>query len=862
MFMFGRFTERAQQVLVLAQEEARRLNHNFIGTEHLLLGLVREGSGIAARALQNMGADLNKVRQEVENIIPKGDKNPPQSISYTPRAKRVIELAIEESQNLGHNYVGTEHLLLGLLREGEGIAAQVLTNLGMDLKKARKEVIQLLGGEESSSSASRSAAKSSPQTPTVDAFGRDLTRLSREGKLDPVIGREKEIERVIQVLSRRTKNNPCLIGEPGVGKTAIAEGLAHRVVESNVPEILRDKRVVTIELSAVVAGTKYRGEFEERLRKLMVELRQAGNIIVFIDELHTIIGAGAAEGAIDASNILKPALARGELQCTGATTVDEYRKYVERDPALERRFQPIMVGEPSKEESLEILKGLRDRYEAHHKVKITDEALEASVELSDRYVTDRYLPDKAIDLIDEAGSRVRIKNYTTPPDLKEIEEKLENLRNEKEAAVRNQEFENAAKLRDQEQKLKEELEEQRKSWEQQKVYSDDAEVGEEDVAQIVSSWTGIPVKRLTEEESRRLMRLEEILHQRVVGQDEAVRSTAKAIRRARAGLKDPKRPIGSFIFLGPTGVGKTELARALAEALFSDEKAIIRLDMSEYMEKHTVARLIGAPPGYVGYDEGGQLTEQIRRRPYSVILLDEIEKAHPDVFNSLLQILEDGRLTDGKGRTVDFRNTVIIMTSNVGATYIKKQPAVGFRPSDEQSGYEQMKERVLDELKRTFRPEFLNRLDETIVFHALNEDHINQIVEIMLEELNRRVQGYGMELEVTDKAKGRLVQEGYDPQLGARPLRRVIQKRLEDGVSEEMLQGNLTAGDVVQVDIDEESEEFVFQKKGKTGKQEVKQAAEEAESKNDENESTEEEKGKDNKEGGEEGEKEGRESNN
>ncbi len=836
MFMFGRFTERAQQVLVLAQEEARRLNHNFIGTEHLLLGLVREGSGIAARALQNMGADLNKVRQEVETIIPKGDKNPPQSISYTPRAKRVIELAIEESQNLGHNYVGTEHLLLGLLREGEGIAAQVLTNLGIDLKKARKEVIQLLGGEESSN-ASRGTTKSSPQTPTVDAFGRDLTRLSREGKLDPVIGREKEIERVIQVLSRRTKNNPCLIGEPGVGKTAIAEGLAHRVVEGNVPEILRDKRVVTIELSAVVAGTKYRGEFEERLRKLMVELRQAGNIIVFIDELHTIIGAGAAEGAIDASNILKPALARGELQCIGATTVDEYRKHVERDPALERRFQPIMVGEPSKEESQEILKGLRDRYEAHHKVKITDEALVAAVELSDRYVTDRYLPDKAIDLIDEAGSRVRIKNYTTPPDLKEIEEKLENLRNEKEAAVRNQEFENAAKLRDQEQKLKEELEELRKDWEQKKVYSHEAEVGEEDVAQIVSSWTGVPVKRLTEEESQRLLRLEEILHQRVVGQEEAVNATAKAIRRARAGLKDPRRPIGSFVFLGPTGVGKTELARALAEALFSDEKATIRLDMSEYMEKHTVARLIGAPPGYVGYDEGGQLTEQVRRKPYSVILLDEIEKAHPDVFNSLLQILEDGRLTDGKGRTVDFRNTVIIMTSNVGATYIRKQPAVGFRPSDEQAGYEQMKERVLDELKRTFRPEFLNRLDEVIVFHALNEEHIKEIVDIMLEELNQRVQGYGMKLEVTGEAKERLVSEGYDPQMGARPLRRVIQKRLEDGISEEMLQGKLTAGDTVLVDAQED--EFIFKKKEEAKQQEQEQEQEQKEQPEEETETEE-----------------------
>jgi len=815
MFMFGRFTERAQQVLVLAQDEARRLSHNFIGTEHLLLGLVKEGAGIAARVLQNSGVDFNQLRQEVEKIIPKGDKEPPQSISYTPRAKRVIELAIEESQNLGHNYVGTEHLLLGLLREGEGIAAQVLTNLGIDLKKARKEVIQLLGGEEASSSAgsgSAREAKSGQQTPTLDAFGRDLTRLAQEGKLDPVVGRDKEIERVIQVLSRRTKNNPCLIGEPGVGKTAIAEGLAQQVAENNVPEILTDKRVVTIELSAIVAGTKYRGEFEERLRKLLQELKQAGNVIMFIDELHTIIGAGAAEGAIDASNILKPALARGELQCIGATTIDEYRKHVERDPALERRFQPITVEEPTREESILILKGLRDRYEAHHKVKITDEALESAVSLSDRYISDRYLPDKAIDLIDEAASRVRIKNYTTPPDLKEMQEKVENLKNEKEAAVRNQEFELAAKLRDQEQKMKEELDELKKEWEQKKVVSDQVVVSEEDVSYIVSSWTGIPVQQIMEEESQRLLKLEEILHERVIGQDEAVTAVSKAVRRARAGLKDPKRPIGSFIFLGPTGVGKTELGRALAESLFGDEKAIIRLDMSEFMEKHTVARLIGAPPGYVGYDEGGQLTEKVRRKPYSVILFDEIEKAHHDVFNTLLQILEDGRLTDGKGRTVDFRNTVIIMTSNVGATYIDKQPRVGFRADDEHGKYQQMKDRVLDELKKTFRPEFLNRLDEVIVFHALNEEHIYQIVDIMLNELNQRVFEYSMNLEVTEAAKDKLVKEGYDPQLGARPLRRVIQKFLEDGISEEMLQGNVLPGDHVLVDVDEDNN-FVFKRK-------------------------------------------------
>jgi ATP-dependent Clp protease ATP-binding subunit ClpC len=810
MFMFGRFTERAQQVLVLAQEEAKRLNHNFIGTEHLLLGLVREGSGIAARALQNMDVDLNRVRQEVEQITPKGDKAvSQQGISYTPRAKRVVELAIEESQNLGHSYVGTEHIMLGLLREGEGVAAQVLANMGIDLKRARKEVIQLLGGEEG---VARSAGeeKNSPQTPTVDTFGRDLTKLAREGKLDPVIGREKEIERVIQVLSRRTKNNPCLIGEPGVGKTAIAEGLAQRIMEGNVPEILRGKRVVTIELAAVVAGTKYRGEFEERLRKLMQELRQAGNVMVFIDELHTIIGAGAAEGAIDASNILKPALARGELQCIGATTMDEYRKHIEKDPALERRFQPITVGEPTKEESLAILKGLRDRYEAHHKVKITDEALEAAVTLSDRYISDRFLPDKAIDLIDEAASRVRIRNYTAPPDLKEMEEKMESLRSEKEAAVRNQEFEVAAKLRDQEHKFKEELGELKKDWEQKIGTSDLALVTDEDVAYIVSSWTGVPVRKLAEEESARLLKLEEILHQRVIGQNEAVRSVSRAIRRARAGLKDPKRPVGSFIFLGPTGVGKTELGRALAEALFGDEKAMVRLDMSEYMEKHTAARLIGAPPGYVGYDEGGQLTEKVRRKPYSVILFDEMEKAHPDVFNVLLQILEDGRLTDGKGRTVDFRNAVVIMTSNVGATFLRKS-TLGFGASGEDAGYEKMKERVLDELKRTFRPEFLNRVDDTIVFHSLSQEHIREIVDIMLDELNRRIEEYDLRVEVSGTAKDRLVQEGFDPAFGARPLRRVIQKRLEDGISEEMLQGNVKPGNTVAVDL--ENDKFVFKTK-------------------------------------------------
>lgn len=810
MFMFGRFTERAQQVLVLAQEEAKRLNHNFIGTEHLLLGLAREGSGIAARALQGMSVDLNSVRQEVERITPKGEKVVQQGISYTPRAKRVVELAIEESQNLGHNYVGTEHLMLGLVREGEGIAAQVLSNMGIDLKRARKEVIELLGGEEGSARTAE-GEQSEPQTPTVDTFGRDLTKLSREGKLDPVIGREKEIERVIQILSRRTKNNPCLIGEPGVGKTAIAEGLAQRIIEGQVPEILRDKRVVTIELAAVVAGTKYRGEFEERLRKLMNELRQAGNVMVFIDELHTLIGAGAAEGAIDASNILKPALARGEMQCIGATTLDEYRKYIEKDPALERRFQQIIVGEPTLVESVDILKGLRDRYEAHHKVKITDEAVEAAVKLGDRYIADRFLPDKAIDLIDEAASRVRIRNYTVPSDLKEVEEKLYNLRTEKESSVRNQEFEKAAKLRDEEHKLKESLEEQKKEWEQKVGASDLSLVTEEDVAYIVSSWTGIPVKRLAEGESDRLMKLEETLHNRIIGQEEAVRSVSRAVRRARAGLKDPKRPIGSFIFLGPTGVGKTELGRALAEALFGDENAVIRLDMSEYMEKHTAARLIGAPPGYVGYEEGGQLTEKVRRNPYSVILLDEIEKAHPDVFNILLQILEDGRLTDGKGRTVDFRNTVIIMTSNVGADFLNKS-TVGFGSTDEEADYEKMKERIMDDLKKTFRPEFLNRVDDLIVFHALSEEHIRQIVDIMLNELNKRIEEYSLQIEVSDDVKGKLLREGFDPTYGARPLRRVIQRRLEDSISEEMLQGKIVPGDTIKVNMGEE-DNLTFSKK-------------------------------------------------
>ncbi|MDW7651132.1 MAG: ATP-dependent Clp protease ATP-binding subunit [Bacillota bacterium] len=817
MFMFGRFTERAQKVLVLAQDEAKRFSHSFVGTEHILLGLVREGEGIAAKVLLTMGVELDSVRLEIEKLIGKGDqRSVPQGVNYTPRAKKVIELAIEEGQSLGHNYVGTEHLLLGLIREGEGIAAQVLANLGVDLARTRKSVLALLGGEDEPLPDENGKAVSS--TPTVDQFGRDLTKLAKEGKLDPVIGRDTEIERVIQVLSRRTKNNPCLIGEPGVGKTAIAEGLAQRIVEGKVPETLKEKRVATLELAAVVAGTKYRGEFEERLRKLMEELRTAGNVIVFIDELHTLIGAGAAEGAIDASNILKPALARGELQAIGATTLDEYRKYIERDPALERRFQPITVGEPTKEESEEILKGLRDRYEAHHRVKITDEALKAAVTLADRYITDRFLPDKAIDLIDEAASRVRMTAYTAPPDLKELEERLETLRNEKESAVRGQEFEAAAKLRDKEQQLKQELQNLKREWEQRKV-TDTQSVTAEDIAQIVSAWTGIPVKRLSEGETERLLNMESILHERVIGQDEAVKAVSRAIRRARAGLKDPKRPIGSFIFLGPTGVGKTELARALAESLFGDEDAMVRLDMSEYMEKHTTSRLVGSPPGYVGYEEGGQLTEKVRRKPYSVLLFDEIEKAHPEVFNVLLQVLEDGRLTDGKGRMVDFRNTVIIMTSNVGAGELKKQATMGFRSgSDREKTYEDMKNKVMDELKRTFRPEFLNRLDEVIVFHPLEEEHLGKIVDLMLRELGKRLSDYEIHLDVSDDAKAFLAQEGYDPTYGARPLRRALQKRIEDEVSERMLRGEFTHNDTILVTV--ENEKLVFKKTESAGTRE------------------------------------------
>lgn len=796
--MFGRFTERAQKVLALAQEEAIRLLHNNIGTEHILLGLVREGEGIAAKALNGLGLGSDKIQKEVENLIGKGQETA-QTIHYTPRAKKVIELSMDEARKLGHSYVGTEHILLGLIREGEGVAARVLNNLGVSLNKARQQVLQLLGSNESGGH--QGGASVSANTPTLDSLARDLTAIAREGSLDPVIGRSKEIQRVIEVLSRRTKNNPVLIGEPGVGKTAIAEGLAQQIVNNEIPEILRDKRVMTLDMGTVVAGTKYRGEFEDRLKKVMDEIRQAGNIILFIDELHTLIGAGGAEGAIDASNILKPSLARGELQCIGATTLDEYRKYIEKDAALERRFQPIRVDEPTAAESIQILEGLRDRYEAHHRVSITDEAIQAAVKLSDRYISDRFLPDKAIDLIDEAGSKVRLRSYTTPPNLKELEVKLEEVRKEKDSAVQSQEFEKAASLRDTEQRLREQLEETKKTW-KEKQGKENNEVTVEDIASVVSSWTGVPVSKLAETETAKLLNLEEILHSRIIGQEEAVKAVSKAVRRARAGLKDPKRPIGSFVFLGPTGVGKTELARALAEAMFGDEDAMIRIDMSEYMEKHSTSRLVGSPPGYVGYEEGGQLTEKVRRKPYSVILLDEIEKAHPDVFNILLQVLEDGRLTDSKGRTVDFRNTVLIMTSNVGAESLKRNKYVGFNIQDGEQDYKDMKSKVMEELKKAFRPEFLNRIDEIIVFHALERKHLNEIVTLLSDQLIKRLREQDISIELTDAAKEKISQEGYDPEYGARPLRRAIQKHIEDRLSEELLKGTLLTGQHAIIDVD------------------------------------------------------------
>ncbi|OIJ21593.1 ATP-dependent Clp protease ATP-binding subunit ClpC [Anaerobacillus alkalidiazotrophicus] len=810
--MFGRFTERAQKVLALAQEEAIRLGHNNIGTEHVLLGLIREGEGIAAKALLGLGLGSDKIQNEVETLIGKGQDGA-KTIHYTPRAKKVIELSMDEARKLGHSYVGTEHILLGLIREGEGVAARVLNNLGVSLNKARQQVLQLLGSNETSSSSQQGGAAANVNTPTLDSLARDLTAMAKEEGLDPVIGRSKEIERVIQVLSRRTKNNPVLIGEPGVGKTAIAEGLAQQIVANEVPETLRGKRVMTLDMGTVVAGTKYRGEFEDRLKKVMDEIRQAQNVILFIDELHTLIGAGGAEGAIDASNILKPSLARGELQCIGATTLDEYRKYIEKDAALERRFQPIQVDEPSIEESILILKGLRDRYEAHHRVTITDEAIEESVKLSDRYISDRFLPDKAIDLVDEAASKVRLRSYTIPPNLKELENKLEETRKEKDASVQSQEFEKAASLRDSEQRLREELETLKKEW-KEKQGQENTEVTTEDIAQVVSSWTGVPVSKLAEEETERLLKMEEILHQRVIGQEEAVKAISKAVRRARAGLKDPKRPIGSFIFLGPTGVGKTELARAVAETLFGDEDAVIRIDMSEYMEKHATSRLVGSPPGYVGHDDGGQLTEKVRRKPYSVILFDEIEKAHPEVFNILLQVLEDGRLTDSKGRTVDFRNTAVIMTSNVGASELKRNKYLGFTTQSEGREYKDMKEKVMGELKKSFRPEFLNRIDEIIVFHSLDKTHIQQIVSLMADTLKKRLLEHDIEFELTDAALAKIADEGYDPEYGARPLRRALQKHVEDRLSEELLRGTIQKGQKVKLDVVDN--EFVVESAVKT----------------------------------------------
>ncbi len=808
MDRFDKFTDRARKVLTLAQDEAQRFNHNYIGTEHLLLGLVREGEGVAARVLENMNVELPKVRTAVEFIIGRGDRPVVGEVGLTPRAKRVIELAIDEARRLGHNYIGTEHLLLGLVREGEGIAAGVLESLGVSLDKVRHEVIRVLS--QSSSTGPSTETKRASKTPTVDQLGINLTEAARLGKLDPVIGREKEIERVIQILSRRTKNNPALIGEPGVGKTAIAEGLAHRIVSGDVPETLAGKRVLTLDIGSLVAGTKYRGEFEERLKKIIEELRSTNDAVLFIDELHTLVGAGAAEGAIDAANILKPPLSRGELQCIGATTLDEYRKYIERDAALERRFQPVMVEEPTLEQTVDILMGIRERYEQHHKVQITDEAVRAAADLSIRYITDRHLPDKAIDLIDEAASRVRLRYASAPPALREAQKDLERITREKDSTINSQEYETAASLRESESNARQKVEELRGQW-QASISDQQPSVDSEEIAQVVAMWTGIPVTRIAEEESARLLHMEDDLHRRVIGQQEAIEIVSKAVRRARAGLKDPKRPIGSFIFLGPTGVGKTELAKALAEFMFGSEDALIKIDMSEFMERHNVSRLVGAPPGYVGFDEGGQLTEAVRRKSYAVILLDEIEKAHPEVFNILLQILEDGHLSDAKGRRVDFRNCIIIMTSNLGARQLLTNTSLGFRHSgdtEEQqqtASYELMRDKVQAELKQTFRPEFLNRIDATVVFRSLTVEEIRLIVDLMLSRVREQLKGQGMILEVTQAAKDHIIKIGYDIAYGARPLRRVIQNMIEDVLAEQLLLGQYKPGMTVVVDRDPEA---------------------------------------------------------
>jgi ATP-dependent Clp protease ATP-binding subunit ClpC len=809
--MFERFTERARQVVVLAQEEARTLKHNYIGTEHILLGLLREEEGLAARVLESLDITVERVRAQVVRIVGSGEEVTSGQIPFTPRAKKVLELALREALSLGHNYIGTEHILLGLVRENEGVAARILLDFDADSEKIRNEVIRMLsgpggrrqgsGGGGGASGAAGAQGEGKKSSKLLDQFGRNLTKLAADGKLDPVVGRETEIERIMQILSRRTKNNPVLIGEPGVGKTAVVEGLAQRITNSDVPELLKNKQIYTLDLAALVAGSKYRGEFEERLKKVMKEITQRGDIILFIDELHNLVGAGAAEGAIDAASILKPALARGELQTIGATTLDEYRKYLERDSALERRFQQIRVDQPSTDETVQILRGLRDRYEQHHKVNITDEALQAAADLADRYISDRFLPDKAIDLIDEAASRMRIKSMTSPPVYRELEDEIEETRRNKEAAIEAQEFEKAANLRDQERQLTQRKRELEEAWESGES-GERPSIGEDEIADIVSMWTGIPVFKLTEAETQKLMRMEEELHKRVIGQHAAVEVISKAIRRSRAGLKDPKRPTGSFIFLGPSGVGKTELARTLAEFLFGDEDAMVRIDMSEYMEKHAVSRLVGSPPGYIGYDEGGQLTEAVRRKPYSVLLLDEIEKAHPDVFNILLQILEDGRLTDAQGRTVDFRHAIVIMTSNIGASEIARNTPLGFAVSDDETGitYDDMKNRIMGELKKVFRPEFLNRIDDVIVFHKLAKDEIKQIVELLLLRIRESLAERELQLELTEEAKDLLVEKGWDPGMGARPLRRAIQRYIEDPLADFVLRSELIPGATVMVD--------------------------------------------------------------